>query len=66
MALRVLTSLRDAGVERIDVTAHGTEEDFLTELGFARAPGMLAMQLDAGAVQDLPSTMVCAAHAINV
>jgi hypothetical protein len=63
MALRVLTSLRDAGVERIDVTAHGTEEDFLTELGFARAAGMLAMQLDASAVQDLPSSaMACTAQ----
>ncbi len=46
MAIRVLESLRDAGVERIDVTAHGTEEDFCAELGFRRTRGAVAMQLD--------------------
>jgi hypothetical protein len=46
MAMRVLETLRDLGVERIDVTAHGTEEDFCTELGFRKARGAVAMQMD--------------------
>jgi predicted N-acetyltransferase YhbS len=46
MAMRVLETLRDLGVERIDVTAHGTEEDFCTELGFRKVRGAVAMHLD--------------------
>ncbi len=46
MAQRVLDCLRDKGVERVDVTAHGTEEDFCAELGFRRAHGLVAMQMD--------------------
>ncbi|GMU24221.1 MAG: hypothetical protein AMXMBFR13_42970 [Phycisphaerae bacterium] len=55
MALRVLESLREGGVERIDVTAHGTEEDFCAELGFRRARGVVAMQLDLRAMDVIPS-----------
>jgi hypothetical protein len=46
MALQVLKSLRDLGVERIDVIAHGTEEDFCADLGFTKTRGAVAMQLD--------------------
>ena len=46
MAMRVLECLRDLGVERIDALAHGTEEDFCSDLGFRRARGVVAMQLD--------------------
>jgi predicted N-acetyltransferase YhbS len=46
LAMRVLESLRDMGVERIDVTAHGTEEDFCAELGFRKARGAVAMHMD--------------------
>lgn len=46
LALRVLESLRDAGVERIFVTAHGTEEDFCRELGFKPLRGAVAMDMD--------------------
>lgn len=46
LAVRVLNSLRDAGVERIDVTAYGTEEDFCRELGFRPLRGAVTMQLD--------------------
>lgn len=53
MALRVLTALRDAGAERIDVVAHGTEEDFLADLGFARCAGMVVMQIATDALAGL-------------
>lgn len=46
MALRVIERLRELGVERIDVTAHGTEEDFCADLGFRRSHGSVAMQMD--------------------
>lgn len=46
LAVRVLESLRDLGVERIDVTAYGTEEDFCRELGFKPLRGAVSMQLD--------------------
>jgi len=46
LAMRVLESLRDLDVERIDVTAHGTEEDFCFELGFRKTRGTVSMQLD--------------------
>ena len=46
MALRVIDSFRDSGVERVDVFAYGTEQDFCEELGFRRSVGVVAMQLD--------------------
>lgn len=53
LATRVLACLRDAGAERIDVTAYGTEEDFCRELGFRPVRGTVTMQMD-------PRTMACA------
>jgi hypothetical protein len=55
LAQRVLESLRDAGVERIDVTAHGTEEDFCFDLGFRKVRGMVAMQLDPSVLAACPA-----------
>jgi len=46
MALRVIDSLRQSGVERVDVVAYGTEVDFCEELGFRRSPGLVALHLD--------------------
>jgi len=46
LALRVLDSLRESGVEKIHAIAHGTEEDFCFELGFRKTRGMVAMQID--------------------
>lgn len=46
MATRVLDRLREQGVESVLVTAHGTEEDFCADLGFRRARGAVAMQLE--------------------
>ena len=46
MALRVIDSFRQAGVERVDVIAYGTEVDFCEELGFKRSPGLVALHLD--------------------
>ncbi len=46
IALRVLQSLVGYGVERIDVTAYGTEVDFCEELGFRRVPGLVPLQLN--------------------
>jgi hypothetical protein len=45
MALRVIEAFRQHGVERVDVMAYGTEEDFCEELGFKRSTGLVAMQL---------------------
>ena len=45
MALRVIDAFRQHGVERVDVLAYGTEEDFCEELGFKRSTGLVAMQL---------------------
>ena len=45
MAIRVLQSLRDYGVERIDALGYGTEEDFCLELGFKRLHGVVALEL---------------------
>ncbi len=50
IALRILKSLVDYGVERIDATAYGTEVDFCEELGFRRAPGLVAMQMNPGRI----------------
>ncbi len=46
MASRVVESLREYGVELIHVLAYGTEVDFCEELGFKRAGGMVALQMD--------------------
>ena len=46
MAMRVLEALVEEGVERINVRAHGTEEDFCAELGFRRVSGAVAMSLE--------------------
>ena len=46
MAFRVLHSLRDYGVEKIDAIAYGTEVDFCEELGFKKTRGVEVMELD--------------------
>lgn len=46
MAHRVIQSLRDYGVERIDAVAYGTEVDFCQELGFRKTRGVEVMELD--------------------
>lgn len=46
MAYRVIQSLRDYGVERIDAIAYGTEVDFCQELGFRKTRGVEVMELD--------------------
>jgi hypothetical protein len=46
LATRVLVCLREAGAERVNVIAHGTEEDFCRELGFRPVRGAVVMQLD--------------------
>ena len=48
--------LRDFGVERIDVTAHGTEEDFCFDLGFRKVRGVVAMQMDPKVLTACEST----------
>ena len=45
MATLVIEALRDFGVERIDVLAYGTEEDFCAELGFQKLGGVVPMEL---------------------
>jgi hypothetical protein len=47
MARRVIESLVDSGVERIDALAYGTEVDFCEELGFQKMRGVVAMALKA-------------------
>jgi hypothetical protein len=46
MALRVIDAFGQHGVERVDVLAYGTEEDFCQELGFKRSRGVVAMYLN--------------------
>jgi hypothetical protein len=46
IAQKIIHSLVSYGVERIDVTAYGTEVDFCEELGFRRAPGLVSLQLN--------------------
>ena len=46
MAFRVIQTLRELGVERIDAIAHGTEVDFCEDLGFRKARGVEVMELD--------------------
>lgn len=50
MARRVLETMCSAGVVRTDVLAYGTEVDFLEELGFKRATGLVAMTLQNAAM----------------
>lgn len=45
MARRVLERLADTGITRVDVLAYGTEVDFLEDLGFKRAPGLVGLTL---------------------
>ncbi|HEY3246472.1 MAG TPA: hypothetical protein VGM03_24260 [Phycisphaerae bacterium] len=46
MAERVIGAFRQAGVERIDVVAYGTEVDFCEDLGFRRVAGLVPLSLD--------------------
>jgi N-acetylglutamate synthase-like GNAT family acetyltransferase len=45
MAEMVIEALKKSGVERIDVLAYGTEEDFCAELGFKKMAGVVPMEL---------------------
>jgi hypothetical protein len=45
MALRVVESLREYGVDKIEVLAYGTEVDFCEDLGFKRVSGMVALEM---------------------
>ena len=45
MAILVIETLQKFGVERIDVLAYGTEEDFCEELGFKKMGGIVPMEL---------------------
>lgn len=56
IAALILRSLADCGVERIDVTAYGTEVDFCEELGFRRAPGLVPLQLNPSRVPQVTAT----------
>lgn len=53
IANRVLRSLADYGVERIDVIAYGTEVDFCEELGFRRVPGLVYLHLNPSRVAQV-------------
>jgi hypothetical protein len=46
LAERVISALRDYGVERIDVLAYGTEVDFCEELGFKKSGGLVPLVLE--------------------
>lgn len=52
MALRVIQSLRDFGVERIDAVAYGTEVDFCEEIGFRKIRGTVALELAGEPVEE--------------
>lgn len=45
MALLVIKSLKELGVEWIDALAYGTEVDFCEELGFKKVHGVVPMKL---------------------
>ena len=45
MAMLVIQALQGFGVERIDVLAYGTGEDFCEELGFKKMGGVVPMEL---------------------
>ena len=49
MARRVLMSMAESGVKRIDVLAWGTEVDFCEELGFKRQGGLVGLTMPATA-----------------
>ena len=51
LARRVLTALAEAGAQRIDVLAWGTEVDFCEELGFKRQGGLVGLTMPASACQ---------------
>lgn len=55
MARRVLESLRQFGVERIDALAYGTEVDFCEELGFRKLRALVPMELPADAPLPHPA-----------
>jgi hypothetical protein len=57
MALRVVRSLEEYGVERIHVLAYGTEVDFCEELGFKRVSGMVPLQMVRGGDARPPATV---------
>ena len=52
MARRVLEAIYADGVQRVDVVAWGTEEDFCEELGFKRQGGLVGMTMRA---EDWPA-----------
>lgn len=54
LARRVIDSLIESGVERIEVLAYGTEVDFCEELGFKRCSGVVTLRLDAAAAAPQP------------
>lgn len=58
LATRVLRHLWEVGVERVDVIAHGTEEDFCRDLGFRPVRGAVTMQLDPRTLASAASAMV--------
>lgn len=47
MAELVIEALIKNGVDRVEVLAYGTEEDFCAELGFKKIRGVVAMELPA-------------------
>lgn len=53
LARRVLVAMSDAGVERIDALAWGTEVDFCEELGFERKGGLIGLTMRAEACHAL-------------
>lgn len=63
MARRVIRGLVDAGAERIDVLAYGTEVDFCEDLGFRRQSGVSAMQMDRAAAEAAVQRLAAAAMA---
>ena len=58
MARRVIESLSQFGVERVDALVYGTEVDFCEELGFRKVRGVVPMELATPAPMEaaVPST----------
>lgn len=52
MAYRVIATMREYGVEKIDAIAYGTEVDFCEELGFRKTRGVEVMELSAQALDQ--------------
>ena len=48
MAERVIRTMADYGVERIDALAYGTEVDFCEEIGFRKLRAVVPMELSVG------------------